>query len=108
MPNRPTGARNGRWNPDRIVSSHGYLKERIGVGHPLADSKGYAYVHCLVWAASGRPMPQPHETIHHVSGEKLDNRLDNLEVISRSEHARLHAVERRRRKDGTFAKERAA
>ena len=107
MRNRPTGARHPRWNPDRIVSSHGYLKERIGVGHPLADSKGYAYVHCLVWAASGRPMPKADETIHHISGDRLDNRLSNLTVLSRSEHARLHALERRRRKNGTFAKEAA-
>ena len=108
MPNRPTGARNGNWNPDRIVSSHGYLKERVGVGHPLADSKGYCYSHVLVWAASGRPMPKAHETIHHISGDRRDNRLSNLVVLSRSEHARLHAIERRRQKNGTFAKERAA
>lgn len=107
MPNRPTGARNGRWNPDRIVSSHGYLKERVGVGHPLADSKGYCYAHVLVWAASGRAMPGPDETIHHISGDRRDNRLSNLMVLSRSEHARLHASERRRRADGTFDREAA-
>ncbi|WP_353265830.1 HNH endonuclease [Gemmatimonas sp.] len=108
MKNRPTGARNPRWNPARSVSSHGYLKERVGVGHPLADSKGWAYVHALVWAASGRPMPKEGETIHHVSAEKSDNRIENLALIPRAEHSRLHAIERRRRSDGRFAPEQAA
>ena len=108
MPNRPTGARNGRWNAGRMVSSHGYVKVRVGVGHPLADSKGMAYEHRVVWAASGRPMPGPHETLHHRDGNKGNNRLDNLEVISRREHARLHAMARRRQQNGTFARECAA
>jgi hypothetical protein len=105
---RPTGARHPRWNPERLVSSHGYVKERIGVGHPLADSKGYCYAHVLVWAASGRPMPGPNETLHHRDGCKSNNRLDNLEVISRREHSRLHALARRRQTNGTFAAEDAA
>jgi hypothetical protein len=106
--NRPTGAKHPRWNPGRIVSSHGYVMERVGVGHPLADSKGYAYSHVLVWASSGHPMPKPHETLHHRDGNKGNNRLDNLEVISRAEHSRLHAMQRRRRTDGTFDVEAAA
>ena len=106
MPNRPTGARHPRWNPDRIVSSHGYIKVRVGIGHPLADSRGFCYEHRLVWAASGRRQPKAHETIHHRNHDRGDNRLANLTVLSRSEHAHLHAIERRRRKDGTFAKER--
>lgn len=108
MPNsRPTGARNGRWNNGRMISSHGYVLVRVGKDHPLGNSRGVAYEHWVVWAASGRPMPKAHETIHHRDSCKTNNRLDNLEVISRSEHARLHAIERRRRKNGTFAKEAA-
>lgn len=103
----PSGPRNGNWNADRIVSSHGYLKERVGVGHPLADSKGYAYVHQLTWAASGRRMPRAHETLHHANGHKTDNRLQNLQVITRVAHAKLHARTRTRRTNGTFAKEAA-
>jgi hypothetical protein len=106
--NRPTGAKHPRWNPGRIVSSHGYVKVRVGKDHPLADSKSYAYEHLVVWAAAGRPLPGPDETIHHVSGDRLDNRLSNLQVISRAAHSRLHAMQRRRRTDGTFDVEAAA
>lgn len=34
------------------------------------------------------------EHIHHINGNKLDNRIENLVIISQSEHSRLHALER--------------
>lgn len=30
------------------------------------------------------------EVVHHKNGNKLDNRIGNLEVMTKSEHARLH------------------
>ncbi len=102
----PSGSANGRWNRERLLSSHGYVRVRVGADHPLADCDGYCYEHRIVWMAAGRRAPRPTQTLHHVNGDKQDNRLANLEVLSRSEHARMHAVSRRRRKDGAFAKER--
>ena len=32
------------------------------------------------------------ECVHHINGNKRDNRLENLEVISRSEHNRAHTI----------------
>lgn len=34
------------------------------------------------------------EHVHHINGNSLDNRLENLEVLSASEHARKHAIGR--------------
>ena len=95
--------------PRRLVlSSHGYVKTLVGVGHPLADSKGYAYAHLLTWAAAGRRLPRAHELLHHCNRKRVDNRLSNLRLITRSEHARLHARTAKRCADGTFAKMRRA
>lgn len=30
------------------------------------------------------------EIVHHVNHEKTDNRIENLQIVTRAEHARLH------------------
>lgn len=32
------------------------------------------------------------EVVHHINGNKLDNSIDNLMILSRSEHSKAHAI----------------
>lgn len=45
--------------------------------------------HRLVWILANGPIPPGH-MIHHKNGNKFDNRLENLECITHSEHRLKH------------------
>ncbi len=77
--------RHPSWNAGRLMSSHGFAKIRVGRGHPLADPNGYAYEHLVVWVAAGKTRPRRGQVLTHLNGVKTDNRLDNLELVSRAE-----------------------
>lgn len=49
------------------------------------------YEHIIVWEKHNGEIPKGFH-IHHKNGDKLDNRIDNLEMMSASEHTRLHAI----------------
>jgi hypothetical protein len=78
------------------------VKVRVGKGHPLADPNGYAYEHLVVWCAAGRPRPGDGETLHHRNEAKTDNRIGNLELLTRSAHNAHHNAERGRDGLGRF------
>ena len=64
------GDKNGMWRGGRTVASNGYVLVRVGIGHHLADVRGYAYEHRLVAEAKfGRRLLRG-EVVHHADGDK--------------------------------------
>lgn len=91
MGKHQTGSKNGQWKGGRSVASNGYVLIRVGVGHHLADVRGYAYEHRVVAETKIGRRLRPGEQVHHINGLKSDNRPENIEVVaSRSHHAVLH------------------
>ena len=83
------GERNHQWKGGKTVTSHGYVLVKRP-GHPDADCRGYVYEHRLVAAATlARPL-LPGEHVHHLNGDRLDNRPENLAVLSQAEHGVAH------------------
>ena len=90
-----SGPQNGNWRGGRSVASNGYVLVRVGVGHHLADVRGYAYEHRInAEKLLGRRL-QPGEQVHHIDHNKMNNSLDNLEVTTGRKH---HAFRHRRAK----------
>lgn len=88
--NHAKANRQHRWSDKRMFASNGYAKIRVGRTHPLADPNGYAYEHLVVWCSAGNPRPVNGQILHHKNEVKTDNRIENLEVVSRAEHNRQH------------------
>jgi len=85
-------------NTGRSIASSGYMLVRVGIDHPLADVRGYAYEHRVVaQEAIKRPLARG-EHVHHKNGDKLDNRPENLEVLSAAEHRVEHRHSGRKRR----------
>lgn len=77
------GAQSNNWRGGRIQTSGGYIGVMYPPDGPFASMRhrmGYVLEHRLVMAQElGRSL-EPHETIHHVNGDKIDNRRENLQL----------------------------
>ena len=82
------GAANHQWKGGRTHDAYGYIIVR----HPLTGL--YVKEHRLmVEIFLGRNLRKT-EQVHHRNGDKTDNRIENLEIVDKKAHSRLHAIER--------------
>lgn len=92
-----SGEKSKRWNGGKTTHSEGYILVR-SKEHPSADSRGYVYEHRLVLEKHLGRYLRKDEHVHHKNGVKNDNRLENLEILTNSEHSTLHIKEKHKNK----------
>ena len=74
-----------------ITTWNGYIKVKAPIDHPYKDGKGYIMEHRLkVEQHIGRYL-EPYEEVHHINYIKTDNRIENLLLLTRTEHRKLHS-----------------
>lgn len=96
------GSANASWKGGTKINQYGYrLIQQIG--HPFATGRSnYVLEHRLVAEKylltaensveiGGRMYLSPDYVVHHKNGNRLDNRVEHLEVMTRSEHQAMHA-----------------
>ena len=86
----PFGARKGRKNKKgvaRIKSIHGYIHIFLPT-HPMAMKNGYVREHRMVAYDAGL-LIDPTMEVHHRNGIKTDNRIENLEIMTKAKHTSL-------------------
>lgn len=99
-----TGAMRGVGGPDHPgwkggrKNQRGYILVWLPKSHPMRSmcgKAGYVPEHRLVAAEHlGRPLSSA-EVVHHLNKVKDDNRIENLEVLTRGAHTALHGKELR-------------
>ena len=83
------GPKAANWNGGKRRTSKGYIQVLLP-NHPRADSSGYVMEHIVVWEnATGIPVPLCC-CVHHLNGNKSDNRIENLCLMEFGAHTIMH------------------
>lgn len=84
-----TGPLAGGWRGGRNISPLGYIY-LLRPDHPNATSYGYVLKHRLVMEEKLGRLLEPWEKVHHINGDREDNRPENLVVTTLSDHMKGH------------------
>lgn len=96
------GERSPGWTGGRFRNDRGYILI-YNKDHPRPVARGYVYEHILVVEnILGRYLLLD-EHVHHKNGVRDDNRIENLEILTSSKHAKLHHSLRKRDRFGRFS-----
>ena len=87
-----SGHNNPNLKGGESIRNDGYLLVRIGVISSKKHGKRYNLKHRLIMEEHlGRKL-KAKEIVHHINENKLDNRIENLEVLSQNDHIKIHKI----------------
>jgi uncharacterized Zn-finger protein len=87
------------------MTKDGYLIMYAGK-HPYANGRKSIHVHVMVMEMHIGRSIHPQECVHHINGNKTDNQLENLELMTTDRHSRAHNLaltKTRNRAGGRYA-----
>lgn len=76
-------SRHGMWRGGKFIDGNGYVVVKVDADDPLAPMRnryGYIPEHRLVVARDFKRILDRSETVHHINGDKTDNRIENLQL----------------------------
>jgi len=86
--NTNSGENHWNWQGGGTINTQGYREI------PLGKTNKKILEHRLVMAQYlGRELDRQ-EHVHHINGDKIDNRIENLVLLTPSEHQKLHLARR--------------
>ena len=98
------GELNSSWKSNERITTYGYRKIRC-LEHPFKDCDGFVLEHRLVAEQyllndtnsikvdDKKYLSEEYE-VHHIDRDRLNNSIDNLLILTKSEHMKLHMKER--------------
>ena len=80
------------WTIKKIINSKKITLCSIEENHPNVQKHGYIPLHRIIVENNINRVLSSIEIVHHINGNNKDNCIENLQIVSRSEHAKIHAM----------------
>lgn len=84
-----TTNRNKNWRGPRVAKRKPYYRQGYRMLWVPEEGK-FRYEHRLVVEAHIGRRLETEEVVHHINHDKLDNRIENLQVLTTAEHRKIH------------------